>query len=269
MKKLTLYICLISLLFPLNACKPMLMKKEMIQLDRNLVPVFYYVYKGDLLNTRLAMQALNIQWENYKSSSIGANKFQQEWMQSVERADTWMQQTNLALEDGDLYGVLIQLDHARYEMMDFRWRMGMDYYLDGLWELEASISVTVDVAASPILGILGWDEFQDLCDDVWIVWSQLKEQSIEQRMYELSDEEMLLLSQREQNMEMAIVQFLRAVDEEDGYQFVESLKQLEPAYLELLESIGDFDFKATNSAMMFTKIENNIGHLWASSTLKN
>jgi len=242
MKNLILYITLILFLFPLNACNNSLTKKEMIQLDKSLVPVFYYVYQGDLANTRLAMQPLNKQWEVYKSQYNGTNKFQQEWTHSIERADAWMEQTNLALEDGDLYGVLIQLDHARYEMMDLRWRMGMDYYLDGLWELEASISVAVDVASSPILGILGWEEFEDLCDDVWIVWSQLKKQSIEQRMYDLSNEDLQVLAQREQDLEMAIVQFLKAVDQKDGFEFAESLKQLEPAYLELLKTLGDFDF---------------------------
>lgn len=239
MKYFLRIIALLFFCFIFNSCKKSLIKEDMVLLDQSFIPAYYYANKGDLENTKNAVLSLEEHWQHYKNS-YKKYLIAEEWKTRFIRMNDRILYTNEALVSEDLFDVLIQLDHFRFELIEARWQNDIAYYLDNLWEVEASLMVVVDVANSPIIDILEWEEFYDLCEDLKHSWIQCKEKQIDNDLYKLYFSGENGFSNKQTEMETLIVGFLEAVELQNTNRVADYLEKLEPTYFELLKCYGDF-----------------------------
>ncbi|MEM1321873.1 MAG: hypothetical protein AAGG75_16555 [Bacteroidota bacterium] len=233
---------LIVLFFFVGACNAPLLKQEMVQFDRAFIPVFYYSYVGDVESAQKALPLLQRQWQKVRMDFEQASTASDDWQESIRLIGAWIEEAHCALRDGEAERALFQLDHARYELMDLRWREGInDYYLDYAWELEATIDIAISTSSDPMLKLLDWKEFVAISEDVNSSWQALQAQTVDQQLYRIKGAKMLLLKERQQAMNTAILNFLRSVESADRLEFAATAKALEPAYLNYINLFGDFE----------------------------
>lgn len=228
-----------------SACDTDKLENVMIEFDRAFIPVFYYTYNEDLAEASKAMFVLERKWElfNYKiekHSLTGHN-----WEESFVMISAWLEEANCAIKNQDADLALIQLDHARYELMDLRWREGMTYYLDKVWDLEATIDIVAQVSSSDMLELIDWKAFRLMTFDVEDAWNDVSNSSWEKQNFKFNSSEKKEEFNRKLALGFAIKNFTIAVDYADSCDIVTAAKQMEKSYLEYISVFGDFDSTKT------------------------
>lgn len=235
------HLFLLSFMFIVSTCNTDDFKPAMVEFDQAFIPVFYYSYLGDLESAQKAMLVLDSKWNKL---SIEFDKHAMSYhngLESFQMVDAWLEDAHCAIENRDSLRALIQLDHARYEMMDFRWREGMTYYLDKVWELEATIDIVVQTVNDPMLSLLEWPEFHLMCYDVENAFNELKQTPMEKDFFSFTPVDKRLLMDRFYALEVSIKDFIALTEQPDDCTIVEAAKEMETAYLEYLFLFGDFE----------------------------
>lgn len=226
----------------LNSCSDSAIKDSMIQFDRAFIPAWYCAYTGDLDGAEKAMIPLTREWQRFEQTYRDPIYQKGDWTESVRLTGNWIEEANCAIEDGDLRRALVQLDHARYELMDLRYLYEIDnYYLDAVWNLETTIAVAIETAEDRKLKLLEWEEFVDLSKGVNHAWQNLLREPFDPETFEMTEADRLMLARRKSDLNKAIQNYLKAVDTADGDRFEIAAKNMEPAYLNFLASFGDFE----------------------------
>lgn len=243
MKFLLKTIILFILLIVLNSCgDTTIVKEEMIQFDRAFIPAWYYAYKGDLDGAQRAMIPLTRKWQQFQKQYSDPIYGRGDWKESVRLTGEWLEEAQCAIEDGDTRRASVQLDHARYELMDLRYLYEIDdYYLDAVWNLETTIAVAIETAKDRKLKLLEWEMFVDLSEGVNDTWQDLLRMPFDPAVFELNEAEILLHARRKNDLNKAIENYLNAVDTADGDQFEIAAINMEPAYLNFMMTFGDFE----------------------------
>ncbi len=240
MKSFISPVLILFILFTFTSCKERLVK-DMMQFDQAFIPAFYYVYKNDVDKAQIAMLQLNRQWQTFNTKYTDKVVFSESWQESIRLIDQWLEGSNCALKDGHLEEALFQLDHARYEMADIRWRANIPYYLDYVWDLEGAIDVAVQTATDPMIDLMDWRDFVEISGEVQDAYIQLSLQTIDKQLLHSSTINPPLFKKRQLELKEKIDAFITAVDCADGCLFAEAAQQLEPAYLNFLMLFGDFE----------------------------
>ncbi len=218
------------------------LKKDMLQFDRALIPVFYYTSVGDFSSAQKAMYPLRSNWEHYQSIHHLKDKRLEGWEETIRRIGDWLDEVDCALEEMDAYRAIVQLDHARYELVDLRLRENIDdYFLDYLWDFEASMYTAIDVANDPMIDLLEFNEFTLLTDEVMEAWNIVLRKGFDKDLFELNTEQTGKLNDQKDKLTDAVFLLLKAVETADRCQFADAAIALEPAYLNYLVMFGDFE----------------------------
>ncbi len=242
MKPLIKWISLLLFIVSLSTCaNPTVLVKDMAAFDRAYIPVFYYTYNNQQEEAKKAMLYLNQQWGHFSKKYSKAYASSEDWMESIRRMAVWIDGAKCALEDGDTQQAFFQLDHARYELMDIRWRGNIDYYLDYVWDLEATISIAKEVANDPMLELMDWNDFIMISKDVQTAYEEMAEQKMNMGRYNMSNSKQLVLIEKQKELKTSIDAFLDAVNCADGCVFAEKSIEMESAYLNYLHVFGDFE----------------------------
>lgn len=228
--------------FSLNSCSDSAVKESMVQFDQAFIPAWYYAYTGDLDGAQKAIIPLTRKWERFQKAYSDPIYQKADWTESIRLTGNWIEEAECALEDGELQRALVQLDHARYELMDLRFIYEIDgYYLDAVWNLETTIAIATETAVDRKLKLLEWEEFVDLSKAVNAAWQDLLREPFDPAVFEMTQAEKLLFARRKSDLNNAIQNYLEAVDTADGDRFEIAAQNMEPAYLNFLTSFGDFE----------------------------
>lgn len=241
MRKMLNYFFILPFIFIVNSCNTDHFKSSMVAFDQAFIPVLYYAHLGELENAQKAMLVLDRTW---KKLSIEFNKHAMSYHNgpaSFQMVDAWLKEAFCAIEDKDSLRVFIQLDHARYEIMDFRWREGIRYYLDKVWELEATIDIAVQIINDPMLDLFEWPEFIPMCYDIEVAFEALTQTPIEKDLFKFNAAHERLWIDRLTALELSIKNFMATSEYADRCLLAEAATEMEAAYLDYLFLFGDFE----------------------------
>jgi len=176
----------------------------MVQFDQAFIPAWYYAYKGDLDGAQKAMIPLTRKWQQFKKRY-----------------------------SDPIYGKGVWKVRYLYEIDD--------YYLDAVWNLETTIAVAVATAEDRKLKLLEWEMFVELSEEVDHAWQALLREPFDPDAFGLNDAEILLHARSKNDLNKAIKNYLKAVETADGDLFEIAAKNMEPAYVNFITTLGDFD----------------------------
>lgn len=250
MQKTFKYLAFFSFLLILNSCKTEALEETMVSFDKAFIPVYYYSYTNDLDSAEKAMWVLDRKWEKLQAQFEQNATDAHNWQVSFQMVSNWLDEAECAINDKNADLALIQLDHARYELMDLRWREGISYYLDEVWDLEGVIDIVVQTTADPKLDLVEWQSFISMVYDVESAWSKVMDKTWETSYFDFTDTEIEEEKTRKLALGIAIKNFKTAVDYADRCEIQEAAMEMEVAYLEYIFFFGDFEatktFYATN-----------------------
>ncbi|MFK7808901.1 MAG: hypothetical protein AB8F74_13940 [Saprospiraceae bacterium] len=249
-KAFYLLLTFLFLLITFSCEKNSHVKSDMIGFDRAYIPVFYYTTLGDLKAAQKSMYVLKAKWQHYQSAhhpEVGASE---DWKETIRLIGTWLDETDCALEERDVALALIQLDHARYELVDLRIREGIDdYYLDYLWDLEASMYSLMEISDGRTIDSLELCNFDVLIEEIEITWGELVNRDFDEKIFECDKEKMRSCNYRKDRLGYAVFSLSQAAKTENLHQLVDAALALEPAYLNYISMFGDFESVETYYAL--------------------
>ena len=250
MKQSRYFFFLVLFLLTISSCEDKHVRNDMIKFDRAFIPVFYYTSIGDLPAAEKAMYPLMSRWQHYQSPAHFVNKESKDWNETVRLIGAWLEGANCALQEKDAYRALIQLDHARYELADLRFRSDMDdYYLDYVWDLEASMYMVIDVANDPLIDLLEFNEFELLSEELEKAWINVMNNSYDDGLIECTPDELRYINYQKEKFNLALLGLFESIDSADRCRFADAALALEPAYLNFMARFGDFDSAETFFAL--------------------
>ncbi len=242
MKKPQYYFIFALFLLTITSCKDKHVRNDMIKFDRAFIPVFYYASIGELSAAEKAMYPLISRWQHYQSPAHFVNKESKNWDETVRLIGAWLEGANCALQEKDAYRALIQLDHARYELADLRFRSGIeDYYLDYVWDLEVSMYMVIDVSNDQMIDLLEFNEFEMLGEELEKAWVNVLNSSYDKGLIECTPDELRYVNYQKEKFSIALVALFESIDAADRCKFADAALALEPAYLNFMAMFGDFD----------------------------
>lgn len=178
MKKIIALFC-IALLFLCSTCQPTQIKVDMITLDKAIIPVWYAIQTQDMAQAQRANLMLAHRWQQFEKKYHFINPTNEDWKESFRLIEDWLCDLSTSIERNDHSRVATQIDHAIYEMMDFRYRHQMIYYLDHLWDFQFSFDEFLTIVNDPMLHLQEWCAVEEQHNFLTYHWKKLKRQQPE------------------------------------------------------------------------------------------
>lgn len=236
-------LCLLPATF--HSCLQEDIEENMVHFDRAFIPVWYYVEVGNFSKADLALERLVNEWNYFKKKSYLAGTTKKKWEASINQIDSWILDACFAINIKDQTLALNQLDHARYELMEWRWRKGMDYYLDYVWNFETALQIVRDIIPDQYQQLSWQEENQKNYQELYQTWNNLKSQSPDPFLFDFSAEDQLRFMQQQEELDQLLQTFainahcLNTCDHE------EAVLSLHYGYLTFLKTLGNFQHTET------------------------
>lgn len=241
MQKILISFFTIILLITANSCHTDELEQAMISFDQAFIPVFYYSYTNDLGSAEKAMDVLDSKWKDLQIRFERLNPPAHEWHASFQMVTAWLNEAEQAIDMKNADLALIQLDHARYELMDLRWREGMTYYLDKVWDLEATIDLAVQTGTDVLLDLEEWQDFTCMAGDVNEAWKVVDQADWKVATFGFTKTDKEEEIRRKEYLRLAIEDFMEVIKKGDRCLAEDAVKEMEIAYLNYMFLFGDFE----------------------------
>ncbi len=233
---------LFTIIFSLSSCVSPTIKKDMVLFDEAFIPAWYYAYKGDLDNSRRAILPLLHTWKHFEKKYTAQLIANEDRSESMRRVGIWLEEANCAILDDEVSRATVHLDHARYEMMELRYLIEIeDYYMDQVWDLENAIALLIDYATDDMLGLLEWEEFEEVADDMKKAWKVVLSAPVEPELYTLNEEQLLKLAENKLRLNIAMDNFYKELETADGRCFGPAAEDIKPAYIDFVNVFGNYE----------------------------
>lgn len=242
------YFLVITFIMLATACHKSNTKPGMVDFDQVFIPVFCYVYIGEKESASRAMKVLDRKWQQLKPSLLSSNHSTNR-QETFANIDAWLEEADCAIGDSDLSLARIQLDHARYEWIDFRRRESIPYFLDKVWDLESAIDIIVQISEESLVGLEAWDEFTIKSKEIEAAWYEVLNTNYEEQLFGIDNLDKMLLEKRTSELGSAIEHFLNACKGSDICEVENNAQQMEVAYLNYLCLFGDFESSKSHFAL--------------------
>lgn len=239
------YLFVLTFLVLIAGCNTSKVEKAMVEFDEAFIPVYYYTYIDDLERAEKAQTILNLKYQHLYSNFEEIATQAHEWRASFEMVAGWLEEAQFAIRENDADLALLQLDHARYELMDLRWREDIPYYLDNVYDLEATIDLVVEVSTDPMLELYEWCELEKMVEDLEEAWRAVHLANVDPRIFNFDNLAKAKEADRKFNLGLAIKTFTIAAEYADAAVVANAAYNLEVAYLDYLDIFGDFEATKT------------------------
>lgn len=216
------------------------MLSDLAKFDEAFVPVLYYVQQDELDNAKRAVFFLNHSWQKLNRKYKNQFPENDDWNETFRMTDAWLTDAYHSINEMQQKEAYIFLDHVRYQMIELRSQNDLKYYLDEVWEFEASLDVAEEVAVDQMLCLLDYCEFEEIVDDLNEQWTVLMHKKVDYKLFEMNGDEIDQLQKQKKKLSEALVVFNQAVEEMEGENLAMTATFLRQAYLEYLANFGDF-----------------------------
>ncbi len=246
MKPFLKFILISISILTLNACNYKVLKKDMVLFDKAFIPVLYAVHLGDMDSAEQAMIQLDKEWQRIKKEYPLTSTGNIDRSTLKHRGDLWLTEAECAIKDGEIEHALIQLDHMRYEWMDLRFRNDIDYFLDDVWDFEATLDIATQTAYDPMIDLRDWKEFVSECYDMKDAWEMVLINKETLNDFSLSKEQETRIINHHFKMNKEVDEFLTVVEVADLDLVREKIDTVKKQYLTYIQM-----FSANNKTESF------------------
>ncbi|MFK8006305.1 MAG: hypothetical protein AB8H03_08045 [Saprospiraceae bacterium] len=239
-------VLIIMLICSANSCEQKILEVEnvllqdMANFDKAFIPVLYYVRQGEMDNAKKSVFFLNHAWQKFQGKYKNAQPENDNWQEIFRMTDAWLSDAYFSIEARMPQDAYIFLDHVRYQLMEFRRQEQLNYFLDNVWEFEASLDLAEEVAVDQMLCLLDYGEFEKLVEMVNQDWTKLNRPKNIATLFELDEAKMKILDSRKQKLKFTLLEFNQAVEEAEGENLAITATFFKQAYLDYLACFGDF-----------------------------
>ncbi|MFK7773122.1 MAG: hypothetical protein AB8F94_13325 [Saprospiraceae bacterium] len=237
---LLLFVFLFSLASSCEEENVNVLLQDMAEFDKAYIPVLYYVRQGEMANAKKSVFFLNHSWQKINRKYKNLNPENDDWQEAFRMTDAWLSDAYFSIDAMQPRDAYIFLDHVRYQMLELRIQNGIDYYLDDVWEFEASLDLVEEVAVDQMLCLLDYSEFEEIVKDLNEQWNIVKKAKVDGELFDLDADGLIALKNQKKKMQEAIIVFNQAVEEMEGENLAMTATFLRQAYLEYLAGFGDF-----------------------------
>lgn len=214
--------------------------QDMVDFDKAYIPVLYYVRKGELDHAKRAVFYLNHSWQRVNKRYKYLYPQNDDWQEGFRMTDNWLSDAYNAIDGVQPNDAFIFMDHVRYQFIELRFQNKMNYFLDDVWDLEASLDLVEEVAVDHMLCLLEYCEFEELVSDLNESWRTVRKNKIDKGLFDFDKNQSDLLKVRTHKFEIALLDLNQAVEVAEGEDISIAAALLTEAYLEYLYCFGDF-----------------------------
>ncbi len=232
------------LLFTNFVCQPIDVRKSMVHFDQAFLPVLMHTYKGDMHQAKRAVFYLEFQWQKLRNQHEFIRP-EPEWQDAFRRIDEWLGDAYTAIDANDAKLAMAQLEHVRYEFMELRERFRINYYLDYLYDFQASAELLTETAGDEMLCLMAWEELEQMAMDANAAWRDVQYQPVDAVLYELDAEKLARLDDHMQRVTGLMKNLNAAIETADRAEVAQACKKLEPAFTEVLWVFGNINASTT------------------------
>jgi len=241
MKKI-LAITILAVLFIANTCnKYEYTPLNSVQIDYNLIPIWYYLKTGDAESAKKASISLNtyltLLHEEYKClfEDLGSEEV-------FDDLETAMIHLHYLIDRAQYETAIAQSYMIVFKLSDWRSCTENEHFIDRIWDFGRSYENAKQVINDVELCLLEWHDFEKMSQDLNDSWLRVKSAHIDGYLSEFFDEkERTQYKFLVETIENCIDDFnytLMAADREEVAQFC---NKIEPAYVQLVGMFGEFE----------------------------
>ena len=236
------------LFWTLPAYSHVAIQEDIIYLDQAFIPVWYHAHQGNLEQAVNANQILQVEWQSFKTKYELVTPMDQHWKDGFGKIDGWLYQANRDLEENNIKLAYIHLDHAKYEMINFKRRFGFQYFLDDLYDLHESIAWINEVILDEKLCLLEWGELEYIVDQTIQKWDSMSPITIPEHRMSITSFDGFKVEELSKMLMTQFSQFQKAImDTADQCQVQEMTSPIEATALKIIACFGRFDISAFQS----------------------
>ena len=209
-------------------------KEKMIDYDRYFLPYLYYATIGD---SQGANQRIDLLTDAWYMLEIELDQYKQvaEIDENVYVAKQWLFASFDATDD--VVHQFVSIDLNRFYLMEIRRRLEVDYYLDYLWQFEASLELVYEPAVDPMLCLLEFCELSNLVNDLNSDWNRFKELVPEDYFLNSMGISMTELEMEKSKLDLAIYKFNLSMETAMADQIKIEAQELNKAYALFLKNL--------------------------------
>lgn len=232
-------------LFPLlllfNTCNNEYQQLQSVEIDYNVIPVWYYLKTKDVEKAEKASVSLNIYLtllhEEYASlfQAMGTEEVYGD-LESV------LLVTHHLIEKGQYEEAMSHLHLAIFKLSDWRACTDNEHFIDRIWDFGRSYENTRHAISDVALCLLEWNDFEKMVLDMNNFWGRVKSANAASFLTEkFSEKELGQYDFLVSTIEDCIEDFNEMVMYADREEVADFCNKIEPAYVQLVAMFGDFE----------------------------
>lgn len=244
-------ICLVALmLVALKAdCRTPLqssndIRKEFVRFDQAFLPVLFYVAEGNSYEAKRAVFHLGYHWQQLRQR-YEMNMPQPNWRNTFRAVDKQLNAAFFAIDANRYEEAFIQLEAVKHTLSLLRITYNIDYYLDYVYNFQASTTAFNETVQDEMLDMLQWEDVMEMSVELNHKWNIVLAQHFDANLYEFNKDQAWKLRTTQLGVTEALEELNTAMDCADRDVVVNASKKLNLALLEMLRLFGNFEAAAT------------------------
>ncbi len=216
------------------------LKKDMVNFDQAFIPLWFYVYEGNINKAKSAVFYVNFKWQQLKNRhELSINHA--DWQDAFSKTDQWLKDAYTAIDHNDTRLALNQLNHARYEMIELRQLYHISYYLDEVYRFQSVVQSVAEIVHDDKLCLLEWNEVESMIGRMNTAWVKLEQTQQNMKAFNLSKEKLQKIKSGKDRIVKHLLIFNNKVKEANQLLLAEAIRPLEREALYQMRLFGKFD----------------------------
>ena len=212
----------------------------MVHFDQAFIPVFFYVWKGDMVHAKSAVFSLSTKWQTLRHQTQRVLPEDLDWQEGLRRTDRWLSDAIMSIDDNRQEYALAELDHIRYELAEIRRHKGIPYYLDDLYEFHGNTEEVYDVASDDMLCLLEWKEFETLVIKLNQQWQAIQKKPIDTDLFEIKSIQQGRVELMQRMITIQMEKVMDALYCDTHFEVARRVKTVEISFMKMLCDFGRF-----------------------------
>ncbi len=239
MKQIFFVIIMLSLLLS-NTCHEDL-SLQSVELDHNLIPVWYYLKTGEHEKAEEASVSLNtylyLMAEEYESL------FQLTGSEDIYKdMESLLLHTHYLIDRGLHKEAIEQLYIASFKLSDWRSCTDNEHFIDRIWDFGRSYENTKQAVNDVELCLLEWHDFEEMVLDMNNFWGRIKSADATDYLSEIfTEKELVQYNFLIKTMDNCLEDFNENTMYADREESADFCNKIEPAYVQFVAMFGDFE----------------------------
>ena len=219
-------------------------RKDFVHFDQAFLPVLSYVSENNIYEAKRAVFHLGYHWQQLKNRHEMAVA-QPDWQHAFRRVDKHLNAAFFAIDANQKEQALLQLERIKQELIDLRSSYKIDYYLDYLYDFQATATVLQSTVEDEMLTLLEWEDVMAMAVEMNRKWNVVIAKRFDAALYEFDETQQWKFNTTLESATNALNKVNVAMDCAERLEVAKASKKLELAFAEVIRLFGDFESATT------------------------